>query len=42
MLGEGASAYLILKLRVGQKDEAARGVGNGILLSVIIFGQSGV
>ncbi len=36
MLGDGASAYLSLKLGGGQKEEAARGVGNGILLSVII------
>lgn len=36
MLGDGASAYLSLKLGGGQKEEAARGVGNGILLSIII------
>lgn len=36
MLGDGASAYLSLKLGEGQKEKAARGVGNGILLSVII------
>lgn len=36
MLGDGASTYLSLKLGKGQTDEAARGVGNGILLSVII------
>ena len=36
MLGDGASAYLSLKLGRGQKEEAARGAGNGILLSVII------
>jgi len=36
MLGDGASAYLSLKLGAGKKEEAARGVGNGILLSVII------
>lgn len=42
MLGESVSTYLSLKLGAGQKDEAARGVGKGILLSVIIFGQPGV
>ena len=36
MLGDGASAYLSLKLGRGQKEEAARGAGNGIFLSVII------
>lgn len=36
MLGDGAAAYLSLKLGGGEKEEAARGVGNGILLSVII------
>lgn len=33
MLGDGASAYLSLKLGRGQKEEAARGAGNGILQS---------
>lgn len=36
MLGDGASAYLSLKLGEGEKDEAAKGAANGILLSVII------
>jgi len=36
MLGDGASAYLSLKLGEGKKDEAAKGAANGILLSVII------
>lgn len=36
MLGDGASAYLSLKLGEKKKDEAAKGVGNGIILSVII------
>lgn len=36
MLGDGSSAYLSLKLGEKKKDEAAKGVGNGILLSIII------
>lgn len=36
MLGDGASAYLSLKLGEGKKEEAAKGAANGILLSVII------
>lgn len=36
MLGDGSSSYLSLKLGEKKKDEAAKGVGNGILLSVII------
>lgn len=36
MLGDGAAAYLSLKLGGGEKDEAAKGAANGILLSVII------
>lgn len=36
MLGDGASAYLRLKLGEGEKDKAAKGAANGILLSVII------
>ncbi len=36
MLGDGSSSYLSLKLGEKKKDAAARGVGNGILLSVII------
>lgn len=35
MFGDGTSAYLSLKLGEKKKDEAAKGVGNGILLSVI-------
>lgn len=36
MLGDGASSYLSLKLGEKKKEEAAKGVGNGIILSVII------
>jgi putative MATE family efflux protein len=36
MIGDGGSAYLSLKLGEKQKDEASRGVGNGIVLSIII------
>lgn len=36
MLGDGASAYLSLKLGEKKKDEATKGVGNGIALSIII------
>ncbi len=36
MLGDGTSAYLSLKLGEKKKEEAAKGVGNGILLSAII------
>ena len=36
MLGDGASAYLSLKLGEKKKDEATKGVGNGIALSCII------
>ena len=36
MLGDGTSAYLSLKLGEKKKDEAAKGVANGILISVII------
>lgn len=36
MLGDGSSSYLSLKLGEKKDDEAAKGVGNGILLSVII------
>ena len=35
MFGDGSSAYLSLKLGEKKKDEAAKGVGNGITLSVI-------
>lgn len=36
MLGDGASSYLSLKLGEKKKEEAAKGVGNGILLSIIV------
>ncbi len=36
MLGDGASAYLSLKLGEKKKEEATRGVGNGIAVSIII------
>lgn len=36
MLGDGASAYLSLKLGEKKKDEAAKGVGNGIMIAIII------
>ncbi len=36
MLGDGASAYLSLKLGEKKDKEAAKGVGNGIIMSVII------
>ncbi len=36
MFGDGASAYLSLKLGEKKKEEAAKGVTNGIILSVII------
>lgn len=36
MFGDGASAYLSLKLGEKKKDEAAKGVGNGITLSIIV------
>jgi len=35
MLGDGTSAYLSLKLGEKKKDEAAKGVGNGIVISII-------
>lgn len=35
MFGDGASAYLSLKLGEKKKEEASIGVGNGIMLSVI-------
>lgn len=35
MYGDGSSAYLSLKLGEKKKEEAAKGVGNGIILSVI-------
>ena len=36
MFGDGASAYLSLKLGQKKNEEAAKGIGNGISLSVII------
>ena len=36
MFGDGASAYLSLKLGEKKKEEAAKGVGNGVILSVIV------
>ena len=36
MFGDGASAYLSLKLGEKKKDEAAKGVGNGVVLVTII------
>ena len=36
MLGDGTSAYLSLKLGEKKKEEAKKGVGNGILLSCIL------
>lgn len=36
MIGDGASAYLSLKLGEKKKEEAETGVGNGIALSVIV------
>mgnify|MGYP002550920928 FL=1 len=36
MLGDGASAYLSLKLGEKKKKEAEKGIGNGVLLSAIV------
>ena len=36
MFGDGASAYLSLKLGEKKKKEAEKGVGNGIMLSIIV------
>ncbi len=36
MLGDGSSAYLSLKLGAKKKEEASKGVGNGIVLSSIL------
>ncbi len=36
MFGDGTSAYLSLKLGEKKEDEAKRGVGNGVLLSIIV------
>ena len=36
MLGDGASSYFSLKLGEKKKEEATKGVGNGIIMSIII------
>ncbi len=36
MFGDGASAYLSLKLGEKKKEEASKGVSNGIILSIIV------
>jgi len=36
MIGDGTSAYLSLKLGEKRKEEAEKGVGNGIMISVIV------
>ena len=36
MFGDGASAYLSLKLGEKKKDEATKGVGNGIMISTLV------
>lgn len=36
MFGDGASAYLSLKLGEEKKKEAAKGVGNGIMMSIVM------
>ncbi len=36
MLGDGASAYLSLKLGEKKKDEAGKGVANGIIVSIVL------
>ena len=36
MFGDGASAYLSLKLGEKKKDEAAKGVGNALAISTIV------
>ena len=36
MFGDGSSAYLSLKLGEKKKDEAAKGVGNGVMTSAIV------
>ena len=36
MFGDGASAYLSLKLGEKKKEEAAKGVGNGIVIAIIV------
>ena len=36
MIGDGTSAYLSLKLGEKKKKEAAKGVANGLMISIII------
>ena len=36
MFGDGASAYLSLKLGEKKKEEASKGVANGIIISVLV------
>ena len=36
MFGDGASAYLSLKLGEKKKEEASKGVANGILISIVV------
>ena len=36
MLGDGASSYFSLKLGEKKKEEATKGVGNGIMMSIIV------
>ena len=36
MFGDGSSAYLSLKLGEKKKEEAAKGVGNGLFLSIVV------
>ncbi len=36
MLGDGASSYLSLKLGEKKKEEAAKGVGNSILMAILV------
>ena len=36
MFGDGSSAYLSLKLGEKKKEEASKGVANGILLSIVV------
>ncbi len=36
MLGDGASSYLSLKLGEKKKEEAAKGVANGVIISLVI------
>ena len=39
LVGDGAAAYLSLKLGEGRKDQAQRGVGNAVTL-LVIFGAA--